>query len=166
MNRHASDTRTVLVERAQRAVKDIADLGLTGLDDGDLVDLVYDLRRLERRIAGTRRDFETELPDQAEGRQARTWMASNGYQYSFNHERIVADTIDATASAFEAFRLLVDTGVMKFSDRITSVEALYLQLDLPLVVVRHEIEDGDPEAHVGKYPKPATRKYAPKGDQT
>ena len=157
--------RERLMERANESLATLKSYGLADLDDGELADLVYLLREHERRVASIRKDLETELPDVATGSHARTWMASTGYTYSFNNQRLVADTIDKTADAFTAFRLLIDTGVMRFSNRITSVEALYRELDTPLIVVPHEIEEGDPDAHVGKYPKPKIRKFGLAGEE-
>lgn len=160
-------THEQLIATIHKSINDLARLGLAGVEDERLVEVIADLKALEPRLSTVRKNLETELPDVVTGEKTRTWMASTGNNYSFNNDRILIDTIDKTlgsgGAAFDAFKALIDHGVLRFANQITKVESLYHSLDLPLEIVPHEIEGvGDlDEAHVGKYPKPKARKYEP-----
>lgn len=160
-------THAQLVQNIHESINQLARLGLADVTDEQTVAICNDLRGLEPRLKTVRVNLEAEMTDEAvsepdkDGRQVRTWMASNGYNYSFNNDRILYDTIAITDSAWEAFIALRDAGVIKFTNQITKVRALFEELDQPMIVVPHEIEDnGDLDVpHVGKYPKPKIRKY-------
>ena len=148
-----------------RLVVPVADAAITlngqPVPDPDLLDVIGDTEVVIRLL----RDFvgmlKSELPDKAATPRYRE-AGGRSAARSYNTEKILArlmgaSDMDPGANLFDAIRLALDRDALRLTWRWTELKGLYETLDLPMTIVRHEIEDGDLDADVGEVWTTATK---------
>ncbi len=144
-----------------RLVVPVADAAITlngqPVPDPDLLDVIGDTEVVIRML----RDFvgmlKSELPDKAATPRYRE-AGGRSAARSYNTDRILAKVAsDVGGTIAEVLRYLRDKDALRLTWRWTELKGVYETLDLPMTIVRHEIEDGDPDADVGEVWTTATK---------
>ncbi len=145
-----------------RLVAPVADAAITlngqPVPDPDLLDVIGDTEVVIRLL----RDFvgmlKSELPDKAATPRYRE-AGGRSAARSYNTDRILANVITVIdgADMVSVLRYLRDRDALRLTWRWTELKGVYESLDLPMTIVRHEIEDGDPDADVGEVWTTATK---------
>ena len=144
-----------------RLVAPVADAAITlngqPVPDPDLLDVIGDTEVVIRML----RDFvgmlKSELPDKAATPRYRE-AGGRSAARSYNTDRILAKVAsDVGGTIAEVLRYLRDKDALRLTWRWTELKGVYETLDLPMTIVRHEIEDGDPDADVGEVWTTATK---------
>jgi len=137
-----------------KALKDdVRDLIQTA-DDGELVDVLAEVRETEKNISSQRRMAMAEVPA---GSQGAEWWVSQGRQAarSYNDSQILLKIAAAwDVSPLEAIGRLMNNGTMTLAwkwqpKKGQGLKELIQELDLEITTKQHEIEAGD-SADIGE----------------
>ncbi len=118
---------------------------LESAGDETLVDVLGDVRTVERGLASLRQEMSAELDDFVYGER---WQMVRNRQAkrSYNTPQIVNKFANAMkVSMFEAIIYLMKEGALKFSWQWLSLQRAAANQDVTLVTANHEIEEGDEE---------------------
>ncbi len=145
-----------------RLVAPVADAAITlngqPVPDSDLLDVIGDTEVVIRML----RDFvgmlKSELPDKAATPRYRE-AGGRSAARSYNTDRILAKVaaVRPGGEMMSVLRHLMARDALRLTWRWTELKGVYESLDLPMTIVRHEIEDGDPDADVGEVWTTATK---------
>ena len=126
--------------------------------DDDLLDVIGDTEVVIRLLRGFVGMLKSELPDKAATPRYRE-AGGRSAARSYNTDRILANVITVIdgADMVSVLRYLRDRDALRLTWRWTELKGVYESLDLPMTIVRHEIEDGDPDADVGEVWTTATK---------
>lgn len=122
--------------------------------DVELVDRVGQLGEIIDDLNTTKRMWLSEVAPGALGESYRAYE-SRPVSRSYNTDGILA-AVQGDRGAWGAFQYLLRKDAVRLQWRWTQLKSVFNALDVPLVVVGHEIEDGDPAALVGEVPQPRT----------
>ena len=150
-----SDAVVVKIHTLRRAA---SDLTRSPIPEAESVDVIGDVAAIIRDLQAFVRGLKAELAPAATGRSYKA-TESRSAARSYNTQGLLAATADAmddgrhsgqAASLFDALRALMDADAVRLTWRWTELQQAAIDLDIPITIVRHEIEDGDPVAHVGE----------------
>ncbi len=130
-----------------------SDLIREPIPEDDAVDVVGEVAAIIRDLQAFNKSLKAEMAPEATG-SAYAATSSRCAARSYNTEKILGRLLSADElpgrSLLDAIRYAVDKDALRLTWRWTELKALYDTLDLPMTTVRHEIEDGDPDADVGE----------------
>lgn len=141
------------VNKVREASRYLKDGLLASESDGDTIDLLGASRSVEKDMASLRQGAQAELPNLTEGityymAQGKTWVRS------YNTDKLISAFIEATnQSPAWVIGMLRSLGVIEISWKWQKLEKAAAEYDVALHIAAHEIEEGDPDYHVGKYLK-------------
>lgn len=128
----------------------VKDASLDAAGDWDLVDLVGEIKSMNRRLRPITRGIETEIEGNVEGRKWEITQ-SRSAKRTYNTNKLlgrIADLNDWSLVATISNLLRLD--VIRISWQWTNLSEFAAKYDLPLNIAKHEIEDGDPEFDIGE----------------
>jgi hypothetical protein len=129
-----------------------ADFTHSTVPGADLADTVGELDR----IIGRLRDYRTLLMSEivsGDAGVAYRAVKIRSADRSYNTDKILVDImrrLSASADLSHAVGYLRDADAVRLTWRWTELQQAARDLDLTLNVAKHQIEDGDPSAHVGE----------------
>lgn len=146
-----SNVRTAALRRAA------SDLIRSPIPDDEAVDVVGEVAAIVRDLNALMKALKAELAPAAVGASYKA-AESRSAKRSYNTSGLLTATADAMdqvatgdpVSLSDALRRLMDADAVRLTWRWTELQAIAVDLDIPMTIVRHEIEDGDPVAHVGE----------------
>ena len=112
--------------------------------DEDTPDVIADLHHAEKTLANLRRSLLSELPGPVAGQHFRI-VEKRTASRSYNDSGIIA-----AAGGLDALPALVASDVARLTWQWGKLRTWFQKHDLPLVVVGHEIGDGDTGGLVGE----------------
>jgi hypothetical protein len=130
----------------------VSDAVSAAIRGDELVDTVGELDRLITRL----RDYRSRLISEvASGDTGQTYRAveSRSATRSYNTGLLLLDVmrrLPAGADLSHAVGYLREADALRLSWRWTELQRVARDLDLTLSIAKHQIEDGDPSAHVGE----------------
>lgn len=110
-----------------------------------VVDTIGRVRVLEIKLAEYRRGLETETVSGDVGEQYRV-TESRSARRTYNTDGLLA----AFGGADEGLRKLMDCDAVRLTWRWSELQTAAQHYDVTLAIAKHEIEDGDPDTHVGE----------------
>lgn len=125
------------------------------IPEDEAVDVVGEVAAIIRDLQDFNKMLKSEMAPEATGR-GYVATTSRSAERSYNTQGILAATAKALsgdtreAGPFEALRTLIDADAVRLTWRWTELQAAAIEYDIPMTIVRHEIEDGDPDAMVGE----------------
>jgi len=121
-------------------------------NDDELADTVGTLNSVRAAIQQLKVSTQTELPDGAGGSR---WLytAERKSHRSYNTSSLILKAMNAIGSPNfgQALRFLIEKGVITIKWNWTPLQQLIRDHNIEVTVVRHEIEDGDPNADIGEW---------------
>ena len=145
-----SNVRTAALRRAA------GDLIQSPIPDDELVDVAGEVAKVTRDLTEFVRNLKSEMAPAAVGKSYQA-TESRSAKRSYNTQGLLAkfvasygDAYDETTTVFTALQVLMDLDVVRLTWRWTELQNAAIEFDVPLTIVRHEIEDGDPDADVGE----------------
>lgn len=145
------------LEAAARAV------GQLVIDEVDWAEAAHRLRSVEVAAAEKRREVEEDATGWAEDRRKRSLPVppfksdygnlaeKTSRQWSFNESGLLAAAAAVSGDNLTStIRDLRRRNAVRLNWLITGVRAFAEANDMPLTIAHHEIEDGDPNHHVGQ----------------
>ncbi len=148
----------VLTYELRRAV---GHLVRSPIPDEDAVDVIGEVAAIIRDLQALVKSLKAELPaGPSAGRSYKATEARKADR-SYNTQGLLAATAKAiddaagfddepVTSLSDALRALMDADAVRLTWRWTELQAAAVTFDIPMTIVRHEIEDGDPAALVGE----------------
>jgi hypothetical protein len=139
-----TNARTAALRRAA------GDLIRSPIPDDDAVDVIGEVAAVVKDLQALMRSLKVELAPAATGTDYVA-TESRSAKRSYNTQGILmatARTLDM--SPFDALKALMDADAVRLTWRWTELQAAAVEYDIPMTIVRHEIEDGDPDASVGE----------------
>ena len=143
--------RTAALHRAA------GDLIRSPIPEAEAVDVIGEVSAIVRDLNALVKALKAELAPAATGTRYQA-AESRSAKRSYNTAGLLSATAEALrevpghpdAGTFDALRALMDADAVRLTWRWTELQAIAVELDIPMTIVRHEIEDGDPKAHVGE----------------
>jgi hypothetical protein len=135
------------------------DLIRSPVPEDEAVDVVGEVAAIIRDLQAFTRSLKSEMAPEATGR-GYVATTSRSAKRSYNTQGLLAATVDAMdmrrpsgsppVSLLDAMKALMDADAVRLNWRWTELQAAAVEYDIPMTIVRHEIEDGDPKALVGE----------------
>ena len=139
------DTMAVIEYAVGTIDRSIAETSMT---ESDMVDIIGTLDAAIRRLRDMRNGLMTETPAGVAGAAWRTVEARSAKR-SYSDTAILSTLMDRHGGMIDALHAALASGALRLSWQWSGLRKLFAADDLPLVVVPHEIGDGD-EPHVGE----------------
>lgn len=148
-----SNVRSAALRRAA------SDLIRSPIPEDEAVDVVGEVAAIIRNLQDFNKSLKSEMAPEATGR-GYVATTSRSATRSYNTQGLLAATVDAMDmrrpsgtppfSLLDAMKALMDADAVRLTWRWTELQAVAIEYDIPMTIVRHEIEDGDPKALVGE----------------
>jgi hypothetical protein len=136
---------TALTDRLLEAA---ADLGEWPIPEEDSVDTVGLIRHVEKELAELRRRLVAEMDGTETGDHYQAYE-SRSAKRSYNTDGLLAAFGEGIADMYGLHKL-IDAGAVRLQWQWTGLNRLADDYDVDLVIAKHEIADGDPDALVGE----------------
>jgi hypothetical protein len=134
---------TALTDRLLEAA---ADLGEWPIPEEDSVDTVGLIRHVEKELAELRRRLVAEMDGTETGDHYQAYE-SRSAKRSYNTDGLLAAFGEGIADMYGLHKL-IDAGAVRLQWQWTGLNRLADDYDVDLVIAKHEIADGDPDALV------------------
>ncbi len=136
--------RTAALRRAA------GDLIRSPIPEDEAVDVVGEVAAIVRDLQAFTKSLKAEMAPEATGR-AYVATTSRSAKRSYNTQGVLAATAKALdTDLFGALLVLIGKDAVRLTWRWTELQEAVIEFDIPMTIVRHEIEDGDPTAMVGE----------------
>jgi hypothetical protein len=121
------------------------------IPEDEAVDVVGEVAAVIRDLQALIRSLKSEMAPEATG-EAYTATTSRSAKRSYNTQGILAAAAIVMGSddLTDTLRTLMEADAVRLTWRWTELQAVAIEYDMPMTIVRHEIEDGDPKALVGE----------------
>ncbi len=137
-----------------------SDLTRQAIPEDEAVDVVGEVAAIIRDLQAFTRSLKSEMAPEATGR-GYVATTTRSAKRSFNTQGLLAATQEAMAEQImedesrhvtmvDALKALMAVDAVRLTWRWTELQAAAIEHDIPMTIVRHEIEDGDPKALVGE----------------
>lgn len=129
------------------------------IPEDEAVDVVGEVAAIIRDLQDFNKSLKSEMAPEATGR-GYVATTSRSAKRSYNTQGLLAATVAAMDtrreagtppfSLFDALKALMAADAVRLTWRWTELQAAAIEYDIPMTIVRHEIEDGDLKALVGE----------------
>ncbi len=127
-----------------------SDLIRQPIPEDEAVDVVGEVAAIIKDLQAFNKSLKSEMAPAATGR-GYVATTSRSATRSYNTQGILSAAGRAMgAGTFEALKTLMKADAVRLTWRWTELQEAAIEHDIPMTIVRHEIEDGDPDAMVGE----------------
>lgn len=148
---------TVRIMALHRAARGLIN---SPIPEDEAVDVVGEVAAIISDLQALIKSLKSEMAPEATGK-AYTATTSRSAKRSYNTQGLLAATQEALAdkimedemrhvTMIDALKTLMAADAVRLTWRWTELQAAAIEHDIPMTIVRHEIEDGDPKALVGE----------------
>ena len=146
-----SDAVVVKIHTLRRAATDLIS---SPIPEDEAVDVVGEVAAIIRTLQDFTKSLKSEMAPEATGR-GYVATTSRSAKRSYNTNGILAAfanllPVPVGGGPDNALRFLMERDAVRLTWRWTELQEAVIEVDVPMTIVRHEIEDGDPDAMVGE----------------